>query len=286
MPTLPCPTLACAHITPKPKRAGAPWIDVIKFLKIVSSRRCLHVLTVQGGNLQLVVLHTYKDFCGITRNRTLPRLYTCAAVVFRALSHLLQAHHSREVLCAQARNSCTHTSHKTWTLGDKHALVWMHPKTIFPMVSIEHPRLSRFSEMHMVCSGVANFSLTWNADILSWKKEADANEGWSKSKKRKVVMDRHTKDRQRHKRKQRRAFHVMLIAVSINLPLTTDLTSTDSVDPRCLGDWQNKCDTPVIFFSCSCIWVMKMNVAPGSTRTYIGNKSICFPSVLHRSSRL
>lgn len=47
---------------------------------------------------------------------------------------------------------------------------------------------------------------------------------------------------------------------------------------------QNKCDTFLIFLPC--FWAMKMNVAPGSTRSHIGKKSIRFPSVLHRSSKL
>lgn len=41
-----------------------------------------------------------------------------------------------------------------------------------------------------------------------------------------------------------RAFHVMLISVNPDSPLTSGLTSSDLDDPRCHGNWQNKCDTP------------------------------------------
>lgn len=77
----------------------------------------------------------------------------------------------------------------------------------------------------------------------------------------------------------------MLISVNPDSPLTSGLTSSDLDDPRCHGNWQNKCDTP-----------------PPPAPTHLSDENECgprintqpywqkintfSPSVLRRSSKL
>lgn len=81
---------------------------------------------------------------------------------------------------------------------------------------------------------------------------------WKTEGKTSVWSTMWTEVMERHREKQResegwRAFHVMLISVNPDSPFTGDLTSSDLDDPCCHGDWQNKCDTCLLFLRV-CEW--------------------------------